>query len=145
MAPSDTGADMPSETPPPTEPAVEPPPPRNPLRRIALIVAGLTLALFLLTIVMERLAPYTAEATVQAYVVRIAPEVTGKVIEIGVTDNATVRAGDLLFQIDPQPYEIAVTEAEARLARVGQQIGASTSQVDSAQAQLVEAQANRDN
>lgn len=145
MAPSDTDADMPSETPPPAEPAVEPRPPRNPLRRIALIVAGLTLALFLLTIVMERLAPYTAEATVQAYVVRIAPEVTGKVIEIGVSDNAAVQAGQLLFRIDPQPYEIAVTEAEARLARVGQQIGASTSAVDSAQARLVEAVASRDN
>ena len=128
--------------PPQPAPATQP---QNPLRRIALIVVGITVALFLLGIVMERLVPYTAEAVIQAYVVRIAPEVTGKVIEIGVTDNATVRAGDLLFRVDPQPYEIAVAEAEARLGRVGQQLGASTSQVDSAQAQLVEAQANRDN
>jgi multidrug resistance efflux pump len=147
MASTDTRIDTPPEKaaapePPEAEPA---PPPRNPLRRIALIVAGLTLALFFLTIVMERLAPYTAEATVQAYVVRIAPEVTGKVIEVGVTDNAPVQAGQVLFRLDPQPYEIAVSEAEARLARVGQQIGASTSAVDSAQARLVEAMATRDN
>lgn len=151
MASTDTSVDTPPEPaqgPPaaPEQPAAEPAqPPQNPLRRIALIVAGLTLALFLLTIVMERLAPYTAEATIQAYVVRIAPEVTGKVIEIGVTDNAPVQAGQLLFRIDPQPYEIAVAEAEARLAMVGQQLGASTSAVDSAQARLVEAMATRDN
>jgi len=151
MASTDTSVDTPPELaqgPPaaPEQPAAEPAqPPQNPLRRIALIVAGLTLALFLLTIVMERLAPYTAEATIQAYVVRIAPEVTGKVIEIGVTDNAPVQAGQLLFRIDPQPYEIAVAEAEARLAMVGQQLGASTSAVDSAQARLVEAMATRDN
>lgn len=156
MALNETSVDVPPETAPQPSPAVEPAktetpqpappqPPRNPLRRIALIVAGLTLALFLLTIIMERLAPYTSEATVQAYVVRIAPEVTGKVIEVGVSDNATVQAGQLLFRIDPQPYEIAVAEAEARLALVGQQIGASTSAVDSAQARLVEAIATRDN
>lgn len=151
MASTDTSVDTPPEPaqgPPAAseQPAAEPAqPPQNPLRRIALIVAGLTLTLFLLTIVMERLAPYTAEATVQAYVVRIAPEVTGKVIEIGVTDNAPVQAGQLLFRIDPQPYEIAVAEAEARLAMVGQQLGASTSAVDSAQARLVEAMATRDN
>jgi multidrug resistance efflux pump len=117
----------------------------NPLRRTALIVLAITIVFFFVSIVMERLTPYTSQATVQAYVVKISPEVVGKVIEIGVVDNAVVKTGDLLFRLDPQPFEIAVENAEAQLALVGQTIGASTSAVDSAQARLVEAISDRDN
>jgi multidrug resistance efflux pump len=56
-----------------------------------------------------------------------------------------VKAGDVLFRIDPQPYEIALKQAEARLASVGQTIGASTAAVSSAQERLIEAEASRDN
>ncbi|MCX5495575.1 HlyD family secretion protein [Kaistia dalseonensis] len=119
--------------------------PANPLRRTAFVVLAIAIILFIASIVVERLTPYTSQASVQAYVVRIAPEVAGKVIEIGVVDNAVVKAGDVLFRLDPQPFEIAVEQAEARLAQVGQTIGASTSAVDSAQARLVEAKAALDN
>jgi len=134
------------------EPRVEPKPeleiePKssNPLRRTALIVLAITVVFFFVSILMERLTPYTSQAAVQAYVVKIAPEVAGKIVEIGVVDNQVVRQGELLFRVDPQPYEIAVTEAEAQLAIVGQSIGASTSAVDSAQASLIVAIAERDN
>ena len=53
-------------------------------------------------------------------------EVSGRVLEVGVRDNASVAAGQVLFPIDPQPYEIAVFAAEAVLQRIGQAIGAST-------------------
>jgi len=136
----------------PPEPRVEPKPeleaePKspNPLRLTALVVLGITVAFFFVSILMERLTPYTSQAAVQAYVVKIAPEVAGKIVEIGVVDNQVVRQGDLLFRVDPQPYEIAVTQAEAQLAIVGQSIGASTSAVDSAQASLIVAIAERDN
>ena len=56
-----------------------------------------------------------------------------------------MRTGDLLFRIDTRPYEIAMAEAEARLDLAGQDIGASTQAVESAQAEVVEATANRDN
>jgi multidrug resistance efflux pump len=56
-----------------------------------------------------------------------------------------VKAGQTLFRIDPQPYEIALKQAEARLASVGQTIGASTAGVASAQERLIEAEAKRDN
>lgn len=116
----------------------------NPLRRIALIVVIGAVASFALAVVMERLVPTTSQAVVHAYIVRVAPEVGGRVIEIPVSDNARVRAGDLLFQIDPRPSEIAVTQAEAQLDLAGQQIGASTSGVDAAQAALVQVTAQRD-
>ena len=126
------------------EPAISPTP-RNPLRRIALIIVLLALALFVFSIFMERRTPSTSQAQVQAYIVGIAPEVTGRVVEVGVTDNSRVEADQLLFRIDPERYELAVSEAEASLASVGQSMGASTAAVDAAQAKLVTAQVDRDN
>jgi multidrug resistance efflux pump len=117
----------------------------NPLRKIAFFVIGLALILFVLSVFMERRTPSTSQAQVQAYVVGIAPEVTGRVVEVNVADNSAVDPGQILFRIDPAKYEIAVTEAEAMLARVGHTIGASTAQVDAVQAKLMQAQVGRDN
>lgn len=117
----------------------------NPLRRVALVVLLLACLLFVVAVFMERRTPSSSQATVSAYVVGIAPEVTGRIIEVGVVDNSGVKPGQMLFRIDPQQYQLAVAEAEARLARVGQTIGASTASVDSVQARLVEARAIRDN
>lgn len=127
--------------PPPQETA----PNANPLRNVALTVVLLALILFVLSVFMERRTPSSSQAQVQAYVVGIAPEVTGRVVEVNVTDNALVEPEQVLFRIDPARFQIAVTEAEAALARVGQSIGASTAQVDAVQARLVQAQASRDN
>lgn len=128
-----------------TEPPPEKPAPANPLRRIALGVAVLIAVLFTLSIFMERRTPSTSQAVVQAYVVEMAAEVGGRVTEIAVLDNARVKAGQVLFRIDPQPYKLVVSEAEARLEETGQTLGASTASVDAAQAQLVSARAQRDN
>ena len=46
-------------------------------------------------------APWTRDATVRAYVVGMAPEVAGRIIELQVVDNKYVRKGDLLLVIDP--------------------------------------------
>ena len=51
----------------------------------------------------------------------------------------------MLFRLDPQPFELALQQAEAKLAGVGQSIGASTAAVSSAQERLIEAKAKRDN
>ena len=117
----------------------------NPLRRVALTVLLLACLLFVVAVFMERRTPSSSQATVSAYVVGIAPEITGRVIEVGVVDNSGVKPGQMLFRIDPQQYQLAVNEAEAKLAQVGQSIGASTASVDSVQARLVEARAIRDN
>src|SRR6185503_18749579 len=119
--------------------------PRDPVRRWTLIVLGLIVILFLYSLIADRLTPYTSQATVQAFVVRMAPEVAGRVIEVNVIDNQKAKAGDVLFRIDPQPFKIALQQAEAKLAGVGQSIGASTAAVSSAQERLIEAEAKRDN
>jgi multidrug resistance efflux pump len=75
----------------------------------------------------------------------MAPEVAGRVIKVNVADNQRVKGGDVLFRLDPQQFEIALLQAEAKLAGVGQTIGASTAAVNSAQERLIEAKAHRDN
>ena len=117
----------------------------DPVRRWTLIVFAIIALLFLYSIIADRMTPYSSQAIVQAYVVRVAPEVSGRVLEVGVTDNQKVKAGELLFRIDPEPYAIAVKQAEARVDGVGQRIGANTAGVASAQERLVEARAQRNN
>ena len=114
------------------------------LRSVALVVLALLVLLFAVSIAMERSTPSSLQATVQAYVVSMAADVPGRVSEVTVVDNARVRTGEVLFRVDPQPYRIAVEEAEARLERIGQDVGASMSGID-AQARVVDARANRDN
>ena len=58
-------------------------------------------------------SPWTRDATVRAYVVTIAPEVAGRIVELPVADNQFVHKGDLLMRIDPTNYRIAVSLAEA--------------------------------
>jgi multidrug resistance efflux pump len=118
---------------------------RDPVRRWTLIILGVIVVIFLYSIIADRMTPYSSQAVVQAYVVRVAPEVSGRVLALGVTDNQKVKAGELLFRIDPEPYQIALKQAEAKVDRVGQTIGANTAGVTSAQERLVEARAQRDN
>ena len=60
-------------------------------------------------------APWTRDATVRAYVVTMAPEVSGRIVDLGVADNQFVHKGDLLMVIDPTDYKIAVNRSEAVL------------------------------
>src|ERR1700758_5230216 len=58
-------------------------------------------------------APWTRDGTVRAYVVTMAPEVAGRIVELPVADNQFVHKGDLLMVIDPTNYKIPVSLAEA--------------------------------
>ncbi|WP_245280068.1 HlyD family secretion protein [Hyphomicrobium sp. 99] len=57
--------------------------------------------------------PWTRDGTVRAYVVRLAPEVSGTVVELPIKDNQFVRKGDLLMKIDPRDFHVAVDLAKA--------------------------------
>ncbi len=117
----------------------------DPVRRVVLGLVAASLLLFLYTLIADRMTPSTAQATTQAFLVRMAPDVGGRVIEVGVADNAVVEAGALLYRIDPRNYELAVQSAEARVAQVGQSIGASTASVETAQSKVADALAARNN
>jgi RND family efflux transporter MFP subunit len=58
-------------------------------------------------------APWTRDGTVRAYVVTMAPEVAGRIVELPVADNQFVHKGDLLMVIDPSDYKIALQLADA--------------------------------
>lgn len=126
---------------PDTPPAEKPKPPRDPVRRWTVIVAGVLLLLLVLQIVSDRTAPASSIGTVEGLVLPIAPRVSGELKRVAVSDNQIVEAGTLLAEIDPTPFELAVEAAQAELERVGQSIGASTANVAAAQARLAETQA----
>lgn len=56
---------------------------------------------------------WTRDGTVRAYVVSIAPEVSGRITQVPVQDNQLVRKGDILFTVDPTDYAIALDQAQA--------------------------------
>ena len=105
------------------------------------IVAAVLLLLLVLQIASDRTAPVSAIGTVEGLVLPISSRVSGELLRVAVIDNQTVEPGDLLAEIDPTPFRLAVETAEADLARAGQSIGASTAGVAAAQAKLAEAQA----
>lgn len=111
-------------------------PPPSPLRKIILIALALLLILFIYHVLSDRYTPYSSQARVETFLTQIAPEVAGDVLEVGVKDNGTVRKGQLLFRIDPEPYEIAVRSAEANLSVALQGADVSVADVAAARAQI---------
>ena len=66
--------------------------------------------------------PWTRMGQVQASVIRIAPRVAGVVVRVGVADNERVSKGDLLFEIDPSSYEVAVLNARVAVTQAHQDV-----------------------
>lgn len=66
--------------------------------------------------------PRTDDATVRANAIAFAPEVEGRLTKLLVQDNQVVHKGDLLFEIDPRPYEYALAQARADQAMLEGQI-----------------------
>jgi len=60
--------------------------------------------------------PWTRDGRVRADVINVAADVTGVVVDVPVKDNQPVKKGDLLMQIDPEHYQLAVKQAEAMVA-----------------------------
>jgi membrane fusion protein (multidrug efflux system) len=58
----------------------------------------------------------TDDAQVKQDIVSVSPQVTGQVVEVFVRNGSRVHRGDLLFRIDPQPYRVALEQAQAALA-----------------------------
>ncbi len=90
---------------------------------------------------MNQRTPYTSEAVLEAPVIGIAANVSGDIIEVGVRDNQRVKAGDLIFQIDPALFETALKAATAQLEYTTQQLGAEATGLGAAEAAVVQAKA----
>lgn len=76
-------------------------------------IIGLTVLILSLNVV----APSSADVRVLKYVVQVIPQVRGRVIDVPAEGNRPMKKGDILFRIDPTPYELEVKALEAQLAQ----------------------------
>ena len=137
----DTKVDIPkseNEAPPPLAPAApaEPKKSKDPVKTITKGVLIALLVLFIYHVASDRVTPYTSQSNIEVLLVQIAPQVSGQVVEVAIHDNERVKKGQLLYRIDPEPFEISLRAAEANLALVQQNLKVSSEQVRSSQASL---------
>jgi multidrug efflux system membrane fusion protein len=85
------------------------------------MIAATVLVLMLVILETER-NPRTDDASVRTNFIEIAPEVSGRLVELPARDNAFVKKGGVLFAIDPRPYEYALQQALSDQASLEQQI-----------------------
>jgi multidrug resistance efflux pump len=100
-------------------------------------IVGLTALILTLNVV----APSSADVRVVKYVVQIVPQVRGRVVEVPVEPNRLVKKGDLLFRIDPTPYQIQLDAAKAKLAADESRLAQAVANLASASAGNRELQA----
>ena len=88
------------------------------MRRLTIMLAGPALLIAAVLVYYGLNAHYvsTDNAYVRQDKVSVSTEVGGKIVEVAVHENQHVKAGDLLFRLDPEPYQLAVAEAEAAIA-----------------------------
>ena len=80
----------------------------------AVVGVGL-FAIFSLVVAMSLFQPFSTDVRVYQRIVQIVPRVTGRVIEVPVAENVPVAKGDVLFRIDPEPFEYEVERLAADL------------------------------
>jgi multidrug efflux system membrane fusion protein len=94
--------------------------------------------------------PRTDDAYLQADLVHMVPDVSGRIVELDVRDNQKVHKGEVLFRIDPDPYQMRVDQAraavqglEAKLALTADQVASQTCKADAAARGISSAEAQR--
>jgi multidrug efflux system membrane fusion protein len=112
-------------------------------RRLFVGIIVATVTVLLIVILDTELYPRTDDASVRANFIEIAPEVSGRLAQLPVRDNAFVKQGDLLFVIDSRDYEYALEQAlsdqenlEERIIDTRRKIAAQNSAVEAADAAL---------
>jgi multidrug resistance efflux pump len=86
--------------------------------------------------------PRTDDAYIRANLVSVAANVSGYVTRILVVDNQPVKQGDLLLEVDPRPFQIALQDAEAKLRLTNLDIQAYKDQIRSSEAAIQQARAD---
>jgi multidrug resistance efflux pump len=80
------------------------------------------IALAMIILFMNIVAPSSSDVRAMNYVIPIVPRVTGQVTEVPIEPNRPIKKGDILFKIDPVPFEAAVKGAEATLRGLEDQL-----------------------
>ncbi|WP_417749719.1 HlyD family secretion protein, partial [Rosistilla oblonga] len=105
------------------------------------VLGGMFLLVGLL-ILLSVCHPVSHDGRFYSTVTQIVPQVRGKVIEVPVTTNAPLKAGDVLFRIDPKPYQLEVDRLEASLAGMNAKVSQLDARLASAQAATEVARSN---
>ena len=87
------------------------------------------------------LNPWIRDGRVMANIIQIAPRVSGPVVDLPIVDNQRVKAGDLLFRIDPRTYDTDLALARAGLDRAERDLLAFDKQVTAAETGVAQAKA----
>lgn len=85
--------------------------------------------------------PFTTDARIYFYTTPITPVVQGPVVEVAAKPNVAIKQGELLFRVDPRPYQYAVDQKRAALANAVQNVKQLKASVDQAEAGSRRAQA----
>ena len=88
--------------------------------------------------------PWTRDGQVRADVIQITPRVSGPIVQIGIEDNQFIKAGDLLFEIDPRTFAASVAQASAQYDKAKDNYLAQEKQVEASQAQVEVTRASLD-
>jgi multidrug resistance efflux pump len=104
--------------------------------RIAIIVGAVVLVAILTLPLLRHYEEYptTDDGYVDADIVGIVAQAAGPIVDLPIVDNQAVHAGDLLFQIDPRPFQFQVDQVRAQLDQTGQDVTVLTDEVTSAEA-----------
>jgi multidrug efflux system membrane fusion protein len=104
-------------------------------QRIAVAAAILVLIVILYEIASSFIA-YTSDAYVQSDLIGVAPQVTGRIVDVSVMDNQSVTAGDPMVTIDPVPFRFAADQHRAEVNEAKAQIAADLDMITSSQAEV---------
>lgn len=115
------------------------------MKRLIWSLVTVAVLLFVWYLFADRMTPFTSNARVQAIVVPIVARVSGLVTGVAVSNNQFIEAGDVLAQIDQQPYLIAIDKAEAALETAKRDLGVQSADVENAQARLRQAESSYQN
>lgn len=124
--------------------------PEDPARKrlghwIGIIVVTGAILTLLLVVLQTDLHPRTDDASARANFIEIAPEVSGRLVQLPVRDNAFVKKGELLFTIDSRPYEYALQQALSDQAALEQQIVDAERRIAAQKSAVQAASASADN
>lgn len=127
-------------------------------RAITMIAIVVAIILLCAVVYVSDARPRTHDAHLFAYTAGIAPEVSGRITAIHVINNQLVKRGDVLIEVDPEPFELRLRQARSKVAALkaqidltGRQVNAQTSgaqaaatQIERAKEQLALARATRE-
>ena len=112
-------------------------------QRVALGIIIATVLVAIMAIWTHDYRPETDDATLRANFIGVAPHASGHIVKLAVQDNQFVKEGDLLFLIDPRPYEDAVASAKAGLSLTRKEVEALQNALKAADASIIQAEAEQ--